>query len=64
MSYIDEDSPFIKRICERCEKAKPNIVCYDCGTFGSALCEDCSVIIHECGVFSKHKVRNIVTKLL
>lgn len=42
----EEDSPFNKSNCERCEKAKSKFVCYDCGTLGSALCELCSQIIH------------------
>lgn len=35
----EEDSPFNKQTCERCEKAKAKLVCYECGTLGSALCE-------------------------
>ena len=38
----EEDSPFNKTHCERCEKAKAKLVCYDCGSLGSALCEQCS----------------------
>lgn len=38
----EEDSPFNKVNCERCEKAKAKFVCYDCGTLGSALCDQCS----------------------
>ena len=35
----EADSPFNKSACERCEKAKAKIVCFDCGSVGSALCE-------------------------
>jgi hypothetical protein len=35
----EEDSPFERQHCERCETAKSKIVCYDCGGLGSALCE-------------------------
>ena len=52
----EDESPFNKTLCERCEKAKPKIVCYECGGFGTALCDQCSQIIHQCGSFTKHKV--------
>ena len=42
----EDDSPFNKEICERCDKAKTKIICYDCGALGTALCEPCSLIIH------------------
>ena len=38
----EDDSPFNKDMCERCEKAKTKVVCYDCGSLGTALCEPCS----------------------
>ncbi len=38
----EEDSPFNRETCERCEKSKSKVVCYDCGGLGSALCEQCS----------------------
>lgn len=38
----EDDSPFNKDTCERCEKAKSKLVCFDCGTVGTALCEPCS----------------------
>ena len=38
----EEDNPFNKHFCERCEKTKPKLVCFDCGSFGIALCESCS----------------------
>jgi len=38
----EDDSPFNKDTCERCEKAKTKLVCYDCGSLGTALCESCS----------------------
>mmetsp|Transcript_21252 Transcript_21252/g.20402 ORF Transcript_21252/g.20402 Transcript_21252/m.20402 type:complete len:160 (+) Transcript_21252:163-642(+) len=42
-----EEDPFSKAVCDRCEKAKPKLVCYDCGSLGgSALCEKCSQLIH------------------
>ena len=42
----DEDNPFNKAVCERCESTKPKQVCYDCGSLGTALCDKCSLIIH------------------
>jgi hypothetical protein len=38
----EDESPFNRIACDRCEKVKPKIVCYDCGSLGSALCEKCS----------------------
>jgi hypothetical protein len=38
----EDDSPFNKDTCERCEKSKSKLVCFDCGTVGTALCEPCS----------------------
>jgi hypothetical protein len=35
----EDESPFNKNICERCEKSKPKIVCYECGSLGTALCD-------------------------
>eukprot|EP00347_Sterkiella_histriomuscorum_P016401 403353329 len=52
----EEDSPFNKTLCERCEKTKPKVVCYDCGSLGTALCEPCSQNLHNCGSFLKHKI--------
>jgi hypothetical protein len=52
----DEDSPFNKKICDRCESAKPKFVCFDCGNFGSALCEQCTNTVHSCGSYLKHNV--------
>ncbi|CDW79206.1 UNKNOWN [Stylonychia lemnae] len=60
----EEDSPFNKLNCERCEKNKAKLVCYECGTLGSALCEQCSQLIHQSGSFQKHKVRPILFFLL
>lgn len=42
----DEESLFNKATCDRCEKVKPKFVCYECGSLGSALCEQCSALIH------------------
>ncbi len=53
----EDDSPFNKTLCERCEKAKSKLVCFDCGGLGTALCEPCSQLVHQCGSFSKHKVK-------
>lgn len=52
----EDDSPFNKEICERCDKAKTRIICYDCGALGTALCEPCSQVIHQCGSFARHKL--------
>jgi uncharacterized protein with von Willebrand factor type A (vWA) domain len=38
----EDDSPFNKDTCERCEKAKTKLICFDCGALGTALCEACS----------------------
>ena len=38
----EDDSPFNKDTCERCEKAKTKLICFDCGALGTALCEPCS----------------------
>ena len=42
----EDDSPFNKDVCERCEKSKTKLVCYDCGTLGTALCDPCSQLVH------------------
>jgi len=52
----EEDDPNARKICERCEDQKPKVVCYDCGVFGTALCKECSALIHARGSFTKHKV--------
>lgn len=52
----EDDSPFNKDVCERCEKSKTKLVCYDCGTLGTALCDPCSQLVHQQGSFSRHKV--------
>ena len=47
----------MQEMCERCEKVKAKVLCYDCGSMGgSSLCEKCSQIIHQSGSFAKHKV--------
>ena len=51
-----EDDPNLRQECERCEEAKPKLVCYDCGVFGSALCKECSGIVHFKGTYLKHKI--------
>lgn len=38
----EDDSPFNRDTCERCEKVKSKVVCYDCGGLGTSLCEPCS----------------------
>lgn len=52
----EEDSPFNKPNCERCEKSKAKLVCFECGSLGTALCESCSQMLHSCGTFQKHKI--------
>lgn len=51
-----------RTICDRCEKAKPANICYDCGGEGSYLCTGCTDLIHACGIFKNHKMLTIEQK--